>query len=89
MKEDTILNKAEAWAGRLNPHEKKRVFGGQNPKFDGWWKSLTNVDKVNEYNKWKGVCPGTKAVAKAKPKPKKEPPKKKAPAKGKGKGKKK
>jgi len=91
----TELEQAEAWVKKLNPHEKKRIFGGQEPNFDEWWPSLTTVDKLYEYNKWKRICPGTKAQTKIKPAPakaKQEPKKagkKKAPAKGKGKGKKK
>ena len=90
MTKKTELELAEDWAGKLNPHEKKRVFGGEDPNFDKWWPSLTTVDKLYEYNKWHRLCPGTKAVAKAKPKAEKKPaPKKKTPPKKKGKGKKK
>ena len=66
MVEKTELELAEDWVEKLNPHEKKRIFGGNDPTFGKWWPSLTNVDKLGEYNKWKAICPGTKAVAKAK-----------------------
>jgi len=79
----TKLEQAEEWAGKLTKEEKKTVFGGQEPNFDSWWPTLSTVDKLYEWNKWKGIVKGS-----AKP-PKKEAPKKTPPKKSSSKKKKK
>ena len=88
MTKKTQLELANEWAEKLSPKDKKKVFGGQEPTFDQWWPTLTNVDKLNEYYKWKEIARPPKAQPKPKPEPKAEPkPKKEPPKKGKGKSK--
>ena len=59
-KELTEIEQAEDWAGHLTNAEKKKVFGGEEPDFNAWWPSLTSVDKLYEWNKWKDIVKGTK-----------------------------